>query len=100
MSESEYWAKHVEKIQAQSAAAIAEIQEGLAAQQGALEGIRCGIAPLENMKAEMLEAMNQMMTNLKLEMICDKRTCPPQLADHMASLDLAIMHPRPFNMSA
>ena len=47
MSESEFRAKHTENVQAQSAAAIAEMQEGLEAQQCALEGMRRSLAPLE-----------------------------------------------------
>jgi len=73
MSENEFRAKQAERVQAQSAAAIA-------AQQGTPEGIKRSLAPLKNLKMEMIEAMNQMFARQKLEIMCEKRPSLPQLA--------------------
>ena len=95
MTESEFRTKHLEKIQVQSAAAITDIQLGLAAQQNALEGIQRSLAPLGNLKADMLEVMNQMMQTMKVEILCDKWPGPPQPAERKAITDSGHNAPSP-----
>ena len=79
----------------QSAAAITDIQHGLEAQQNALEGIQRGLAPIGNLKADMLEVMNQ-----NWRFYVTSGLVHPSLPIARQSLFQAIMHPRPFKMSA
>ena len=97
MSVSEYVAQQAARVQVQSVAAFAEMRASLTAQLAILGEITRSLAPLANLKNEVLEAMQNMFAQQKLESICDKRPGPPQPAIQMHNNDVGHTAPLPNN---
>ena len=80
MSRTETAVKHVVKVQAKSVDTLQELQSTFAMQQTMLGKITRSLAPLLNLKGEMLDAMRDMFAQETIKQICDKRPGPPQRA--------------------
>ena len=97
MSASKYVEQQAARVQAQSVAAFAEMSASLTAQQAALGELTRSLAPLANLKNEVLEPMQHMFAQQKLKTFCDKRPGPPQPAIQMRSNDVGYTATPPTN---